>query len=31
MNGHCAVADSIGRVHWAMHNSDFGIVPEDKI
>ena len=31
MQGHCAVADSIGRIHWALHNHDFGILPEDKI
>jgi hypothetical protein len=31
MKGHCAVTDTIGRVHWALHNHDFGILPEDKI
>lgn len=31
MKGHCAVADTIGRVHWALHTNDFGIVPDEEI
>lgn len=31
MHGHCAVIDGIGRVHWALHNWDFKIVPKDEV
>lgn len=31
MKGHCAVVDTIGRIHWAMHTNNFGIVPDEKI
>ena len=31
MKGHCAISDGIGRVHWALHNYDFKVVPEDLL
>ena len=31
MNEKCVVVDSIGRVHWPVNNTDFGVVPDEKI